>query len=403
MNDEKIFKIKSKYLLNGIFSFIKYEKALNLMKYNKILQNKLNITKNDYSIDCIFKKELVDKESGELMINNETDERNSFLSSSIIIFQIIFIVCSIININYWKISFYNVYLIFDIVYKAVVIFYLMMKKFWNIKDDCLPIFQKCDIFFNSIILIILICKIISDRKDNNNKNILLILNSIMISICIIIIILLIINSCFCYKESKVPGLIKKTYKVEVNTAIIKKFRGFNVNEFKMLPLISFGSLTSEEINCLLMNDLIYSLTDNQLELINLINKLRKVEYLEELKYNVNQKLYDFFIHIKRFYSIDNINKISDDIYLFIYPKCKFKTLILEENDKIMKILYKYFLNHILILEKNNNEYILIFDSNNNLRINEINESNKETERKDLLKLNSKKNWLNEDQFLEEIG
>jgi len=43
MNKEKIVKINSKYLLNNIFSFVKYEKALKIMKYNKALQNKLNI------------------------------------------------------------------------------------------------------------------------------------------------------------------------------------------------------------------------------------------------------------------------------------------------------------------------------------------------------------------------
>jgi len=56
MNNEKIAKINSKHLLNNIFSFVKYEQALKIMKYNKALQNKLNITLNDYTIDCKFTK-----------------------------------------------------------------------------------------------------------------------------------------------------------------------------------------------------------------------------------------------------------------------------------------------------------------------------------------------------------
>ena len=56
MNNEKIAKINSKYILNNLFSFIKYEQALKIMKYNKALQKKLNITLNDYTIDCIFEK-----------------------------------------------------------------------------------------------------------------------------------------------------------------------------------------------------------------------------------------------------------------------------------------------------------------------------------------------------------
>ena len=59
---------------------------------------------------------------------------------------------------------------------------------------------------------------------------------------------------------------------------------------------------------------------------------------------------------------------------------------MENEEKIMKILYKNFFDHILILEKNNNEYILIYNSNNNMTLNESNESIESTDRKDLLKL-----------------
>jgi len=51
----------------------------------------------------------------------------------------------------------------------------------------------------------------------------------------------------------------------------------------------------------------------------------------------------------------------------------------------MKIIYNYYFDHILILEKNNNEYILIYNSNNNEMV--INDSNKligDTDRRDLL-------------------
>ena len=389
MNNEKIAKIKSKYILNEIFSFCKYEHALTIMKYNKALQNKLNITLNDYTIDCIFTKRLEDREYDEYMINNKSND-NSFLSISIIILQILFIVPSIMNINYWKNNFYNIYLILDLVYKAVVIFYLLMKKLWHLKnDDCQPCYFCLDTFLNSILLIILICKIVSDIKDINYKKILLILNSIMISVCFIIIITLCIYIFFYCKNNQKPnsGIIKKTKKEEKNIAIINKFRGFNINKYEYSSLITYGVITSEDIDVLLKLHLNYTIKINQADLINLINKLRKKKNLKELKYTITEKLYDFFIHIKRFYALDNINKINNNIYLFIYPRDKFKSLVLENDEKIMKILYKNFFDNILILEKNNNEYILIYNSNNNMKVNENNESIEDTDRKDLLKLN----------------
>ena len=322
------------------------------------------------------------------MINNKSNE-NPFLFFSTLIFQIALLVFSIINVKYWKKNFYNIYLTLDIVYKAIVIFYLMMTKFWNIKkDECKPCYLILDIFFNSILLIILICKTISDSKYINNKKILLIINSLSISVCILILALLYINKCFCLKENK-SGLIKKLKKEEKNVAIIKKFRGFKINKYNYSSLTSFGILSSEEICFLLESYFTYSIKKSQLGLINLINKLRKKKNIQELKYDADEKLCDFFIQIKRFYALDNINKINNNIYLFIYPKDEFKEIILKNDVEIMKILYKNYLDHIIILEKNNNEYILIFSSNqnNNIIINKNNESTKETDRNNLLKLN----------------
>ena len=41
-------EIKSKYLLQGIFDYMKDKRKLKLIKYNKLFQNKLNINKEDY-------------------------------------------------------------------------------------------------------------------------------------------------------------------------------------------------------------------------------------------------------------------------------------------------------------------------------------------------------------------
>ena len=40
--------IKSKYILEKIFGYIETGKTLNIIKYNKNIQNKLNITQNNF-------------------------------------------------------------------------------------------------------------------------------------------------------------------------------------------------------------------------------------------------------------------------------------------------------------------------------------------------------------------
>ena len=43
-----INKIKSKYIMKQIFSFIKKYRLLKIIEYNKNIQNKLNIEYDDY-------------------------------------------------------------------------------------------------------------------------------------------------------------------------------------------------------------------------------------------------------------------------------------------------------------------------------------------------------------------
>lgn len=45
---ESLMKIKSKYNLKAIFSIVNYERILNLIKYNKELQENLNISILNY-------------------------------------------------------------------------------------------------------------------------------------------------------------------------------------------------------------------------------------------------------------------------------------------------------------------------------------------------------------------
>ena len=49
-------KIQSKYILRNIFDFMKNRKKLNIVKYNKKILDKLDITKDDFQAYITLKK-----------------------------------------------------------------------------------------------------------------------------------------------------------------------------------------------------------------------------------------------------------------------------------------------------------------------------------------------------------
>jgi len=154
----------------------------------------------------------------------------------------------------------------------------------DINDDkCQFSYFLVDIFFNLILLILLICKTVSDSKDIDNKNTLLKLDSAMIIFSIAIIVILSNNIFLYFKNLQNPGIIKKK-NVEIKIAIINKFRGFKVNRYEYTNLNSYDFLTSEDIDNLLHIHLNYTITNSQVDLIRLINDLRKEKNVKELKY-----------------------------------------------------------------------------------------------------------------------
>ena len=118
MEAKKFFNIKSRYIFHKLLTHISHVKALKLALYNKKLKRELKISFNDYFIDCIFTNEYKAIGNDYILIKNEEKE-NCFISYSIIIFKIIFIVLTMINFSYWKTNFYNIYLILDSIYKII--------------------------------------------------------------------------------------------------------------------------------------------------------------------------------------------------------------------------------------------------------------------------------------------
>ena len=164
-------------------------------------------------------------------------------------------------------------------------------------------------------------------------------------------------------DYKTNFCLKYSYNFEKNIneedekyIFLTKHKGIKINDY---PLPSnFMSLKS--------SDKIKILENSEYFLkYNLINELRHENNLSKLIYNKVQNLIDYF----------KVNQSSCEKNLLINLKGKFKDKILsKDNDIIKKVLQKNF-KYIMILEKDENEYILIYsfyNNNSNLSVNKIN-------------------------------
>ena len=90
LKKDKIFKISSKFVLNEIFSYLKYNYVLKLIKYNKELQQKLDIKKN-YTLYIGFNQRTILKEN--------KDFKSIRIFSILIIILKIILACNSYNRN----------------------------------------------------------------------------------------------------------------------------------------------------------------------------------------------------------------------------------------------------------------------------------------------------------------
>ena len=76
-----INKIKSKYIMKQIFSFIKKYRLLKIIEYNKNIQNKLNIEYDDYKkfkdveIEMILTKYIIYNSDNKYFLFNNSEEK----------------------------------------------------------------------------------------------------------------------------------------------------------------------------------------------------------------------------------------------------------------------------------------------------------------------------------------
>ena len=71
----KLEKIRSKYILKQIFNNLNKKNILSILKYNKNLRKKLNITGKDYKKYCEIEIEIIPQGFGPFINFNEEEEQ----------------------------------------------------------------------------------------------------------------------------------------------------------------------------------------------------------------------------------------------------------------------------------------------------------------------------------------
>jgi len=154
---------------------------------------------------------------------------------------------------------------------------------------------------------------------------------------------------------------------DLETKFLIKYKGFKINDY---PLPSnFNSLSFiDKMNIFKKNEYFfnYSLNDENIELINSINELRKEKKMNLLIYYKLESLNKFFEE----------KKSNNEKYTFIYPLGEFKNKLLTKEEDITKILLKESIRYIIILEKELEEYIFLYSKNEEKSDKIINKTNK---------------------------
>ena len=365
----KIINVSSNYILHYIFSYLKYNEALKLIKYDKKLQNKLNLKLNDYSID--YKIDVVEEFREIDVLNKINVDGPPIIFYLSLTLKIIFILIVIYNLSNFRYNACNVFLIIGLVYIFCSLFYLMTKKFFGVKGDlgCLKCFYITDNIIYFILLIITLVKLLNDKKNKLDiyYSFFIKINTCMLISACLIFFMQCLHNYFFFKEENLLKFDEKAIghrreKVKKEHVFINKFRGFKIDTFEYNNASNFKPLRYSTIQSLLKNNLYYTISPKQANLINIINNFRKKNNINQLKSNSAVKLIYYFDKIEHFFSLGNLFQFNNyKTYLFVYPIGEFEYKLRNNDDVIIKILKIKSLNYIIILEKENNEYILIFE------------------------------------------
>lgn len=349
--------ITCKYNLKSIFSYLKYDYVLKLIKNNKSLQNKLGINIDNYI--TYSKREYFSEEKKEGwntgIIHNRCGHSHSFCFTPIGRIICLFYLFLLINI------FYIIYVNINQTKLNIPFVNIANKSLYGLilLNFCFSFFARRGIHVYSLLFYIIIhilYEILIAIKTYIINKVYLSDGFFMINNFIFIIKFAIIIRDEWPNIKKIIKNYLIGYKnISLKQIYIKDFKNFKKNQKKYISNIA--------------NQLGYNYLERDFKIIEKINNFRRKNNLEELK--IKYGLPDFIINEKSeviLFKSKHLFKLSDNKYLLKYEVGKFNEHF-ENNDKeLINIILKENLNRISIVVQGNIQYILLDEySFNNFR------------------------------------
>jgi len=377
--------IKSKYILQNLLicAYGDIKSALKLIKYNKILLNRININIKDF---YNYKFKNIIEKNGEDMLGGTFICDIPLIAIPYLIYIIMFYAKGTFNDNnliegYDKnkknfVDFMNnyfllSYLIFRIA-SNILTSSLFRCHLFNLKGLFKAIFFLFCMLLDLTHYIFYIIKFIYIRKlmkkellkklDKGKTSILTWFYSFDLALIVLMFVDIVYNlvklSCF-FIVHKQNNDNKELVLIELN--------GININYFK-LPS-EFNKLNEKSKNEIIFKTDNFEkyyckLNESQINLIKKINDFREQNNIPKFKFDEYETLNNFIINPNLpiiFYKNENIYKITNNLYIFKYDKNEFQNIL--NNTEILNIIKIDFLDRIKVIEQNNNEFIYIYNNN----------------------------------------
>ena len=395
-NISKFSYVKSKEILKQIFSYLKTTHILKLIKYNKIIQHRLEITKDIFTdnsdlprYEFIVKTEMVKSVVVSSMLfrnikDNTLDDVSLWINTFFYgIFLLLLLIYSILLSTVDTILFLNKSLF---ILLALLIFGYFLNTFFvcrkcryaygctkYLKTTIILFFDAVHIIFESLIIWKLV---LSYKIKSVSTTWFIVLDYIFIILHFIYILYLFIGtSCFFQ-------YLGKNIKRE-SVTILKSFNKIKIKEYK-LPndFIAYDKIKRKNYINENSKNFEFDITEEQINLIKYINSVReKYEIQKYIFKNIPNIPQDMLIMPSEaiFFNYKNIFNLGHNKYMLRCLKGNIKRLIDNENQEMIKLITRDNLNNIHIVNREDEyEYVYIWETNddNNLDNNYIIEEKK---------------------------
>ena len=412
-NISKFSYVKSKEILKQIFSYLKTTHILKLIKYNKIIQHRLEITKDIFTdnsdlprYEFIVKTEMVKSVVVSSMLfrnikDNTLDDVSLWINTFFYgIFLLLLLIYSILlstvdtfnesnlDENY-DINSLNIILFLNkslFILLALHIFGYFLNTFFvcrkcryaygctkYLKTTIILFFDAVHIIFESLIIWKLV---LSYKIKSVSTTWFIVLDYIFLFLHFIYILYLFIGtSCFFQ-------YLGKNIKRE-SVTILKSFNKIKIKEYK-LPndFIAYDKIKRKNYINENSKNFEFDITEEQINLIKYINSVReKYEIQKYIFKNIPNIPQDMLIMPSEaiFFNYKNIFNLGHNKYMLRCLKGNIKRLIDNENQEMIKLITRDNLNNIHIVNREDEyEYVYIWETNddNNLDNNYIIEEKK---------------------------